>query len=77
MQVVAISDLGLGTQENAGALKGSGGITTALTLADGILVDLSVVGALHCCIDHCPHRARLSMSCISGDNHAWALSNTI
>lgn len=45
-QVVAVSDLGLGTSENAGAIT-SGGKATALTLADGVLVDLSIVGA-HC-----------------------------
>ena len=52
-QVVAVTDLGLGTSENAGAMA-SGGVTTALTLADGVLVDLSIVGMV-CSMFACSH----------------------
>ena len=38
-------------QENRGAMA-SGGVTTALTLADGVLVDLSIVGTLGKDVSH-------------------------
>ena len=42
-QVVAITDLGLGAAEDAGAMAASGD-AVSITLADGLIVDWSVVG---------------------------------
>ena len=41
-KVIAISDLGLGSTENAGNLSSSDAVS--LSLADGLMVDWSVVG---------------------------------
>lgn len=47
-KVTAISDLGLGSTENAGNLSGSDAVS--LSLADGLMVDWSLVGmSAHTC----------------------------
>ena len=65
LQVVAITDLGLGSAEDAGAMAASGD-AVAISLADGLIVDWSVVGVprsdVHwssaCCQQSWPLRTR-------------------
>ena len=44
LQVVALTDLGLGSAEDAGSMAAAGD-AVSISLADGVIVDWSVVGA--------------------------------